>query len=306
MKKIPTVYISKEVKTNTRYKEVYTGLKEKMAHGYTLEELENTKSNIWCRDYLPVKDGKGIYHQFNYDPIYINGSKEENSKPDPRILNQSLGIEDIRYHLDVTLDGGAIEVFGDSAIISSRVFTENGISFDSKNEQEFITNLKDILSLKRLVVVPEHPYDFTGHVDGLVRFIDANTVCINELHAEMDGFEKFNPQKKKLMLAWYYGFKMCLLNAGFTINELPYVPDEGSSMSAKGIYLNFLLLPDLILMPGFVQEADQKDGEKTGQNNDEVAAERLAKLYGRRVVIIPATELAKKGGIINCITWSAS
>jgi len=84
-----------------------------------------------------------------------------------------------------------------------------------------------------------------------------------------------------------------LKGKGYKIEILPYRAYNNKRDDAKGIYMNFLLLPDLIVMPYF--NFDKEDKE---------AVETVKKLYpGRDVETVYGTDLAKKGGIINCITW---
>ena len=57
--------------------------------------------------------------------------------------------------------------------------------------------------------------------------------------------------------------------------------------------MNFLLLDDLIIVPGFDQE-----------KVDEKARLDLKRIYSRSAVTIQAKNLAERGGIINCVTWN--
>ena len=75
---------------------------------------------------------------------------------------------------------------------------------------------------------------------------------------------------------------------------IPYRVYNNKGDDATGIYMNFLKLPELIVMPTFTYE-----------NEDKKAAEKLAQVFpGREIKTIYSTDLAKKGGIINCVTWT--
>jgi len=94
---------------------------------------------------------------------------------------------------------------------------------------------------------------------------------------------------------WVYCFKMALYNAGYKMESLPYRAYKNKGDDAKGIYMNFLKLPDIIVMPTFTYEKE-----------DIKAAEKLAQVFpGRENKTIYSTDLAKKGGLINCVTWNA-
>ena len=45
--------------------------------------------------------------------------------------------------------------------------------------------LRDELRVAELIVIPKEPYDEIGHADGMVRFLDAKTVLVND-YSEVD------------------------------------------------------------------------------------------------------------------------
>ncbi len=244
-------------------------------HRYEIIEVQDT-NDIWCRDYMPVVGANGPLVRFTYLPSYlIEDEKLQNTITN---VDEILNPDEWQYlKSDIVLDGGALEIFQDQGIISDRVFRENR----KVDENELLTIIKRLLGLKRLTVIPQHPKDFTGHVDGLVRFIDDKTVLINDLSNE-------GPEE------WVYGFKMALYNAGYNMEVLPYRAYNNKGDDAKGIYMNFLKLPDLIVMPAF-----------TFEKEDDAAKKKLTQVFpGRTIETIYSTDLAKKGGIVNCVIWT--
>lgn len=244
--------------------------------------------NVWCRDYMPVKTASGKYVQFTYRPWYMDGDKYKDHFPDQASICNDLGI---KCELSsIFLDGGAIEIRGKKGIVSDRVFRDNL----DKKEVEIYTELKTILDLEQLIIIPKYPYDFTGHVDGLVRFIDGNRVVVNDLKKELEEAQKDkNSYRKQLIENWIYAFKSAFLNAGLQMEELPTsIPENSPPSSGEGIYTNFLLLEDVIIMPVY------------GKDEDEIAADRLSDLYGKTVKTVNAKELSQMGGMINCVTWT--
>lgn len=265
-----------------------------------LQEIQQHKKNPWCRDYLPVRNAAGQLVQFKYAPGYMTNTKKWSERiPNPDALHKELGLTDGQVtHSDIILDGGNVELHGDKAIVSDRVFRDNRQNSDYKNELDLLKALKETLAVKQLIIVPQYPFDFTGHVDGLVRFIDADRVLINDLQPELEQAHKLiagkkNKVKGERIEAWYYAFQMALSNAGLQWETLPYSATSNSNdKDATGIYLNFLQLEDRILMPVF----GRKEGEE--------AAAKLKNLYTKDIVRIEASELAAEGGIINCISWT--
>ncbi len=253
--------------------------------------LQAHKQNVWCRDYLPVKNAKGDYVQFTYAPRYMLDSKKWKERiPIAQDLWKELNIQPTQS--DIILDGGNVELHHDIAIISDRVYHDNDAQ-SSAEMQALYHKLKNTLAVKQLIIVPQHPYDFTGHVDGLVRFINDKTVLINEIVPITK--PTHNSYRQKLESAWYYSFISALHNAGLHTETIIYTAGENDNdKSAAGIYLNYLQLEQFILLPTFHQKAE-----------DQQASNTLAKHFPtKKIIPIQANELASQGGIINCVTWS--
>ena len=66
---------------------------------------------------------------------------------------------------------------------------------------------------------------------------------------------------------------------------------DNENKTQLGLYINFLKLKDVIVMPAYETAEDDQ------------AALILEKAYRRPVILINSKELAKRGGIINCVTW---
>ena len=288
-----TVYISDHLEKATEKGIHYGEAAAKKLQN--IEEIEiiliiNNCNNVWCRDYMPVKSASGKYIHFKYQPSYMFGMVKYKDKfPDRKKLQNEFQLPNYETS-DIILDGGAIEICGKKGIVSDQVFRDN----KSIPEPEIMKEIKDILDLEQLIVVPHYPYDFTGHVDGMVRFIDEKSVVVNDLNKELKCAENSKiPYRIKRIGKWVADFKSALVSAGLKWVELPTSYSEnGSDSSGEGIYINFLLLEDLIIMPGY------------GKDEDAEAADLLKNLYGKKVITVYATELAKQGGMINCVTWT--
>ncbi|WP_346855404.1 agmatine deiminase family protein [uncultured Draconibacterium sp.] len=288
-----TVYISEylkdDVSNKVKYGEhVYQQLNN--IDEIEIKKIEKHSKNVWCRDYMPIKGATGELVHFDYSPPYMmDTDKWKARRPKREDLRNDLKVPSIDS--DIILDGGAIEIHGTSAIVSDRVFRDNKLP-----EEEVIEKIKKALKLERLIVVPQHPFDFTGHVDGMVRFIDSETVFISEMLADGKVKElevETNSYRRQLIDNWYYAFKYSLINAGFKLEKLPCTAHlNKNDKSGHGIYLNFLKLDGLILMPSYKQDEDF------------VAQKQLETLYGAKVIMIDATELSEEGGMINCVTWT--
>ena len=232
-------------------------------------KLLNNTNDIWARDYMPVKTKSGKYISFRYEPSYLAKDPQlrTNFKTD---IAPSLKVDNLVY-TDINLDGGNV-VFSPSkekVIISDRVFSENhGIS-----EAELTSKLEKLLEAS-VLIIPSLKSDMTGHSDGMVRFVDENTVVTNA---------PLSP----------YGFetkvKKSLQNYGFNVIDFPYFYSKGDS--TVGCYLNFLETEQAIFLPVF------------GVDMDSEAVETAKNIFNKTIIPVNINEIAKDGGVLNCISW---
>ena len=245
--------------------------------------LINCENNEWCRDYMPIKNGIGEYVLFEYQPHYLTENELLETNPNQNVLISDLGIDCIKSKWKI--DGGAVQLFGNKALISNRVFKEN-----CPNQEQYsilYKDLKEILAVDELIVLPEHPFDFTGHLDGLVRFIDENNVVINDLNPELELVNDNNYKQ------WHRQFHNSLESAGLKMHSIPYLCHlNKNNDSAVGLYLNYLITDDLIIVPQY------------GFEEDKIALLKISELYNIPTFGVKCNELAKEGGAINCVTWN--
>jgi agmatine deiminase len=123
----------------------------------------------------------------------------------------------------------------------------------------------------------------TGHADGHLRFIDSNTVLVNELKGEF----KY----------WRDEFLKMVKQAGLDFIEIPWFEhkDRNYKDTAIGGYVNYLEIGKVILFPIF---------EIKG-NKDKEAIATIKKVFPDRIIEpINVNEIAKHGGLLNCVTWT--
>lgn len=166
--------------------------------------------NIWARDYMPVKTKSGQYISFRYEPSYLKGYEELRTDYRKEIAPHfALPVT----YSDINLDGGNV-VFSPSrerAVITDRVFSEN----PDLDEDTLLNELEKLLEAE-VVMIPSLKSDMTGHADGVVRFVNENTV-IGNTSPYKNGYE----QKVKKTL------KKC----GISVIDFPYFDSKGISAS---------------------------------------------------------------------------
>ncbi len=271
------VYLSALLATEKKYRPFWLRLKsilDKEGINYSL--LQGTK-DIWCRDYMPVQVSDDGLVQFIYDPSYLEPKKYRHLRTN--VAEVPLDWHSPVKHSSLKLDGGNVVKAKSKAIVTERVFTEN-----SHLSKEVVkAAVKDELQVEELFVIPSQPYDFTGHADGMVRFLDEHRLLVND-------FSHASP-------SWKQRLARALKNTGLEIVLFPYVPsdekNEDGDYTAIGCYINFAQVGNVILLPFF------------GLPEDEIVLAKMKELYpGCIIHPILSNEIAYHGGVLNCATWN--
>jgi agmatine deiminase len=235
--------------------------------------LPNTK-DIWAVDYMPIQTEVNSFVNFVYEPDYLQTKAGLKTISDVQLILKDIGITST--NVDVVLDGGNVIKGNDTVILCDKVFSEN----PHYRENDLIKKLEETFNVSRVIFLPTHKNDFTGHADGMVRFINDKTVLVNKYVKEDQQFQ--------------LGVRMALHNAGLKIIELPYNPYKNASNDdATGIYINYLEMEGLIIVPIFSIEEDEE------------AVKMIEDLFpDKRILTLNSTVIASKGGILNCISWN--
>ena len=271
------VYLSEELKKKYSVTcDKLTAILDK--HNVKYSFLKAT-TDIWCRDYMPVQTPSGKLIQFTYDPSYLRGSKEwEDSRSDVKVVCEANGLTP-RFS-KINIDGGNVLICEDRAILTDRIYSEN----PDIDKDELKKKLAELLECE-IIIIPAYRSkedDLTGHADGMVRFVDRNTIlgnCLaNEYQYIKDGMQKAIEE-----------FKLKYIEMPFFIEK----KDPEHPYSAIGVYVNYLEVNNLIVMPIF--------GRK--EEDDKAFSVLKATFPDRIIETIDYNEVAKEGGLLNCTTW---
>lgn len=235
--------------------------------------LKATK-DIWCRDYMPVQTPSGKLIQFTYDPSYLRDNKEwEDSRSDVKEVCRLNNIEAL--FSDINLDGGNVLICDGRAIISDRVFSEN----PDRDKDEIVKELGQLLECE-IIIIPAENDDMTGHADGMVRFVNRNIILGNNLEEE---YKYWREGMQKVIEK----YKLKYINLPFFLPK-----DSKHPLSAVGIYVNYLEVNNLIVLPVF------------GRDEDKQAIDIIQKTFPNKVIeTIDYNAVALEGGLLNCTTW---
>ena len=208
--------------------------------------------DIWCRDYMPVQTESGKFIQFKYDPSYLKGKKEDEETRSD--VKEVCKVNNIDAQFsDINLDGGNVLIFDGRAIISDRIYTEN----------------------------PDYNEDaMKEDADGMVRFVNRDTILGNNLDAEY----KY----------WREGMQKVIEKYGLKYINMPFFEpkDPKHPLSAVGVYVNYLEVNSLIVLPIF------------GRDEDKQAIDIIKGVFPDRIIeTIDYNDVAFEGGLLNCTTW---
>ena len=235
--------------------------------------LPKTK-DVWAVDYMPIQIGSNKFVRFVYNPTYLQSKKNLKTISDVDTICNEIGIDTLKTN--IIIDGGNVTRWTNKVIMTDRIFKDN----PTYERKHLIKELYELFQIDKLYFVPEQPGDFTGHSDGMVRFINENTIVINDYSKEKEWF--------------YRAFEIAIHNTGFEYIKIPYnVYHNKSDIQANGDYINYLQMEDTVIIPTF------------GIKDDDIAVKQLETIFsGQKIATIESNEIANDGGILNCITWN--
>ena len=246
-------------------------------HGVEFRLLKGTK-DIWCKDYMPIQTESGKLIQFRYEPSYLKGNKEwEDSRSDGKEVCRLNGFEPV--FSNINLDGGNVLLCSGRAIVSDKIFTENP---EYTDKEQLVKDLSELLEAE-VIIIPAQNGDMTGHADGMVRFVDHNTILGNNRSDEY----KY----------WTNGIEKVLKDYNLKYIDVPFFynyKDSKHPDHAIGVYVNYLEVGTLIVLPVFEVE----------ENKDDEAIAAFKQIFPDKTIeTINFNDVALEGGVLNCTTW---
>ena len=267
-----TIYFSDLLKMDPRFSETYAQIVSTLeSFGARFKFLPNTK-DIWARDYMPIQINDNTYIEYRFDPDYLQGSTKgyRDLKTYPDIVCDAINLQTKKS--DIIMDGGNVVKSNDCIILTDKIVKENQHSY---KKGELIKKLQETFEVEKLVLIPWDKRERYGHSDGMLRFIDHETVVIQYY------FEDHSAMLKPLK------------QAGLKIEFIDY---KGNKDGEKDwAYLNFLQTKDLILLPKFGIEQDNQAFEQI---------ENFYPTYKGKIFQIDMNETVNLGGALNCISWT--
>jgi agmatine/peptidylarginine deiminase len=240
--------------------------------------LPHTK-DIWARDYMPIQVNSNKYIEYRYDPDYLQGIQADRRglKSYPDLICSELKLNTVKT--DIILDGGNVVKSLDAVILTDKIFAENASTY---TRDELIKELKRLFEVNKIIIIPWDKNEEYGHADGMVRFIDNNTVLVQGY------FDQYPLEFQKE----FFG---ALDRYNYHIKKLSFESDPISTNS--WVYLNFLQTKDVIIIPGL------------GIKDDYFALDQISGYFPEyantnRIFQVNIRDIAKMGGGLNCLSWT--
>ena len=231
-------------------------------------------TNIWTRDYLPVRGIRFQYKTVGYETYKQMLVCEKDFK--------SLAFR----NSDLVVDGGNL-VFGDNVVVAtSMLFSWN----KTKKPLEIVRQIESYFE-KKLVIIPPEPGDTLGHSDGVLNFFNKDVAFVSD-------YENTPYKKEVCSILTRAGIECVLFPCPYSkcpqLSQTEYrkIYLWGDDYNPGiGYYVNFLKVDNLYLLPTFGFEEDDV-AEMTIKHNDRNAIVKRIDCY----------DLAMNGGLLHCVT----
>jgi len=269
-----TIYFSDRLNFDSRFKDTFALILSTLDTFSVIPKFLPNTNDVWSRDYMPIQVTDSKFVEYRFDPDYLQGHWKgcRDSKSYPDIVCDSLKLKTIKS--DLVMDGGNIVKLSDCVILTDKIVQENRFSY-SKNA--LISKLQNTFQVNKVILIPWYKKERFGHADGVLRFIDNETVLISH-HYISD----------RVLL---YRLKQGGLKSEF-LNFKVKKQDK-----RNWAYINFLQTKDLILLPKFSIDEDDQAFEQISYFYPDYAK-------NNRIAQVCMTDIVRFGGALNCITWT--
>ncbi|MDX4037692.1 agmatine deiminase family protein [Aliarcobacter skirrowii] len=232
-------------------------------HNISYEIIEYTK-DIWMRDFMPFCLDDCSLVSYIYEPYYLQNINYKNIKTK---INYETN------HIDLVIDGGNFVRYKNKAIMTDKIFKEN----PSKTKDEIIEIIKSKCNLEDLIIIPKQPYNIYGHSDSMVRWIDENSVLVNDFSIES---KTFNNKLIKALQKHHLNIKAMKYSNSFFTKDRDW-----------GAYLNFIKIEDILIVPIY------------GLKEDILVLKQLQNIYKNCIIEpIKFNSIIKEGGALHCVS----
>ncbi|OEU66912.1 MAG: peptide ABC transporter permease [Desulfovibrio sp. S3730MH75] len=176
-------------------------------------------------------------------------------------------------------DGGNfVDDYEGNVVISRKFLRDNNLT-----ESQAYTELSRITDVKNVAFIESDEQGGLEHADGVVAFVDTNTVIINSYTEDPEYAQALKNDLKR-------GLPDVIIYEVVTPYDAAKIYDKRFG-SACGLYTNALVTPNRIYLPQF------------GIPEDKIALEQVRAATTREVVPVSSAGVCVLGGGVRCMSW---
>lgn len=261
-----------------------------------VELFDHPHNDVWCRDHGPIfvkhrETGTVAVTDWGFNAWGGKFPPWDLDDAIPGRIAETLGME--RFVGGMILEGGAIEVNGLGQLLTTEAVLLNPNRNPHLDRQQIEAKLREGLGITEILWLARgiEGDDTDGHIDDLVRFVDAETLvaCV-EPNPKSPNHAVLEENISRL--------RNFLTPGGRTFELVPMPLPEACEVPGWRLpvlpasYVNFLIVNDGVLAPTFRQS-----------RNDDRALGLLRELFpGREVRGIDCLDLVEEGGTLHCLS----
>jgi agmatine/peptidylarginine deiminase len=234
--------------------------------------------DIWMRDFTTINPFNPTQFTYSWSSMSKSESKDvQNSFND---IADKLNI--VRQKTNLIIDGGNIvDNYNSKLITTTRFLEDNKLTVAEGKEK-----LKELLHAKEVAIL-EPDEDILAHSDGIVSWIDDNTLLVNDYGEDKEYRDLVINELKNS----FPDTKIIEVPVIFQENK----PGEWEGFnSACGVNLNAVLTKNNLYVPTF------------GIENDEKVLGIIKANTSKNVIPISAEKVCSMGGSVRCLTWQVA
>lgn len=275
-------YCDKE--STVKNKKLYDNLSQTLfKDNNNVSTIVEEMPSIWVRDYFPIDvDGKFVrFHPcIDYMDFY---QRELYEDYDWDNLKSILGKRVKKYPL--ILDGGNA-IFNDKLLFTTeKVYADN----NNMSKREVNKILQEAFNGRKIIALKteDSKYDPVGHSDGLVNFLDNDTLFVSD-YRKIDKKLHYHNRRQigdlveSIVLPQYF------------VDKITAIDETNEWYDIEGCYINFIGTKNSLIFPRFKNKEYNEQIKEIVHKHDKL---------NRNISFIDASQITKYGGGLHCISY---
>ena len=237
-------------------------------------------ADIWIRDFGIANPERPV--MFRYTAAGQGGRKKGQADADAvqETFAEVLERAGLTFaESGILNDGGNfVDDYAGNAVLSRKFLYDNRLS-----KEEARDKLRKLTGAKNIAFIEADEQGGLEHADGVVSFVDTNTLIINSYPEDLEYSKQLKEDLKR-------GLPKVKIHEIITPYDGSDIYDERFG-SACGLYTNALVTPERIYFPQF------------GIPQDKIALEQIKEATSREVVPVASHQVCAMGGGVRCMSW---